>query len=443
MSTGRNYYDDDDFRKGGYDGDEYDEDDAIDRFIGDRSRRNTEQEKLRERMDHYVGDSYHHLSRESEAARQVLADGRVSQNPYARRQSGYTTRDTQRANTNRNNHAKNNSYRGQSSRSSGQKVQSAPKSPRGDEPANGKSRGIIKTLLLAFIGLIIVYYGAMSVATSGVNRVEVDTSQSIAPVEEISHIEARSSTAFVKNVLLLGIDDDGGKGSRSDTIMIASVDSRSNTVRLCSILRDNYVAIPGHRSSRINSAYAYGGAELTMQTIEANYRMHLDDYVSISMDALISVVDAVGGVNITISSAEAKQINRYSYSENTAEAGDQHLDGKQAVCYARIRKIDSDFGRTSRQRTLINAIVAKCRTLSPGKLLGLVKTVSPYLTTNMSSAEIATLGLKVLPALGNEIEQLSLPIEGSYRDKTIDGMAVLKSDLEANTNALHEFIYGE
>jgi len=283
----------------------------------------------------------------------------------------------------------------------------------------------------------------MGVLTSGINRTEIDTGKDVAATQAVAGIEVRSNTLFVKNVLLLGIDDDGKSGSRSDTIMIASVDTRSGTIKLCSILRDNYVAIPENGFSRINSAYAYGGAELALQTIEANYRIHIDDYVSVDMEAMRHIVDAIGGVKVSITEAEAAQINRYSYSKNTVTAGEQLLDGKQAVCYAQIRKIDSDFGRTSRQRVLISAIVAQCRTLPVTKLMSLIETVSPYLTTNMSSAEIATLGLNVLPALSGEFEQMSIPVKGTYESQIKNGMDVLVCDLGENTRMLHEFIYGE
>lgn len=431
----RKKYTEDGFNRVRDDFDEEELGDVVDRFLERRNQQNEEYDRLRQSIEErYIGDR---SSRQNEAARRVIADGRVTQNPYARRQSYQQPQpreERSRSNTKSDNSHRNYIFGQPPQRSAEQRRQSG-----GEQPV----KRFVKLALLIVVCLVALYYAVMSVAVSGVNRVKVDTSQSVSPAEETAHIAVRSSTPFVKNVLLLGIDDDGGAGCRSDTIMIASVDTLHNQVKLCSILRDNYVEIPGHKSSKINAAYAYGGAELTMQTIEKNYRLHLDDYVSVSMDALISVVDAVGGVDITITDAEAKQINRYAYSDNTAYAGDQHLDGKQAVCYARIRKIDSDFGRTSRQRTLINAIVAKCRTLSPGKLVGLVKTVSPYLTTNMSSAEIATLGLKVVPALGGEIQQLSLPLEGSYRDRTVNGMAVLDSDLSANTQALHEFLYGK
>lgn len=332
---------------------------------------------------------------------------------------------------------------------------SIPPFPTASAPKNGGEasrsskadsfsiKRIAGSLIVLAICLIAAYYGLIMTLTGGINRVQVDTTCIAAPAESVADMAVVTSTPTVKNVLLIGIDDDGSSGSRSDTIMIASIDTSTHTVRLCSILRDNYVSIPGHDPSRINSAYAYGGAELLMQTIERNFRIDINDYVSVDMEAMISVIDAIGGVTINISEKEAYQINRYSYSKSPdVSAGEQRLDGRQAVEYARIRKIDSDFGRTNRQRTLLSAIMKECRELSPFKLFSLISTVSPYLTTNMSSAEIASLGLKVVPAMGNEIEQLSIPIDGAYESEIKRDMAVLIPNLPKNAAALREFLYG-
>lgn len=428
----------------------YDEaDDAIDLFLEQRNdaRREREQRErerrayeygeyersvyssdLNERLDYYARSNQYpktddeiDAERRARAARRLLAEERSTEPP--RRPSS--------------------PRRGKVNIPPRPAPQSTKSHSRPQKADSFSLRRIAGSLIVLAICIIAAYYGLIMTLTGGINRVKVDNSTVVAPAESVADIAAVTSTSTVRNVLLIGIDDDGSAGSRSDTIMIASIDTRSRTIRLCSILRDNYVSIPGHDSSRINSAYAYGGAELLMQTIEKNFRIDIDDYVSIDMEAMISVVDAIGGVTINITEKEAYQINRYSYSKSPdVSAGEQRLDGRQAVEYARIRKIDSDFGRTNRQRTLINAIVRECRELSPFKLFSLVNTVSPYLTTNMSSTEIASLGLKVLPAMSNEMEQLSIPIDGAYESATKRDMAVLVPNLPKNAAALREFLYG-
>ncbi len=434
-----------------------DDDDAIFEFLERRSRRREYEEFLdkysgRDEEDEYIG------SRESSAARRVLSEGRVtggraaSGQPRSRSSSGSSRSSSGSRQSGRTAGAGSRSY--SDSRTGRYTTGNNRRQYNENGERMDRSRGnmtlgdVIKRFLLAVALLAVAfglgYYTLMDSLTSGINRVEVDTSAKVTAAEEVAHVEVRCNTSSVINVLLLGIDDNGESGSRSDTMMIASVDTKNGTVKLCSILRDNYVTIPGYDKNRINSAYAYGGAELALQTVEANFRLDIDDYVSVDMEAMRHIVDAIGGVKITITEAEAGQINRYSWSKNPpVSAGEMLLDGKQAVCYAQIRKIDSDFGRTNRQRVLIGAIVAKCKTLSIGELTGLIKTVSPYLTTNMSSSEIATMGLRVLPALTGEFGQMSIPADGTYTGKTIRGMDVIVSDLEENTRLLHEFLYGE
>ncbi len=307
-----------------------------------------------------------------------------------------------------------------------------------DLPTAGKAVVITGCVLLA---LVIVYNSVFGILLADMNSLEL-TRRDNTPASEVSSLELMSRSG-VTNILLLGIDDDGSSGSRSDTIMIASVDSRSGNIRLCSILRDCYVEIPGYRASRINSAYAHGGAQLAVQTVENNFRVKIDHCVTIDMAALVDVVDAVGGVEIELTAAEAKQVNLHSHCGLTTSAGKQLLNGKQAVTYAQIRKIDSDFKRTQRQRTLINAIITKVRSLGVGDLLGLVKAVAPNISTDMSSSQIGELALKALPALSGELGQMTVPADGKYSSTTINGMSVLDLDLEANAKLLQSYLFGD
>ncbi|MBE6759757.1 MAG: LytR family transcriptional regulator [Ruminococcaceae bacterium] len=308
----------------------------------------------------------------------------------------------------------------------------------GKLPTAAKAAIIVGCVILVFV---IIYHVALGILLADVKSLDL-SSRGDDPVSEVATVELMSGSG-VTNILLLGIDDDGSSGSRSDTIMIASVDSRGGNIRLCSILRDCYVEIPGRRANRINSAYAHGGVQLAVETVENNFRVKIDHCVTIDMAALVDVVDAIGGVEIELTSAEANQVNLHSHCGLTTSAGKQLLNGKQAVTYAQIRKIDSDFKRTQRQRILIGAIIEKVRGLGLGELLNLVKAVAPNIATDMSNAEIGSLALKALPALSGEMEQMTIPAEGKYSSVTINGMAVLDLDLKANATLLQEFLYGE
>ena len=258
------------------------------------------------------------------------------------------------------------------------------------------------------------------------------------------------------NILVLGVDADRGAGQRSDTMMIASVGYGS--LKLTSILRDTMADIDGHGRGKINGAYAYGGAELAMRTVNETFQMNITKYAVVDYLTIARLVDAVGGVDIVISEAEMEQINannaRYAGSQDIAEllgympapvreysedgATPVHLDGLQALGYARIRKLDSDFMRTSRQRRVVQAALTalRGRLYDPRVYVRLADVLFNTMETNMGAVEIVSLGMKAL--VGGEIEQMRLPADGTYDD---NGSSIF-IDEAANAQALREFIYG-
>ncbi len=258
------------------------------------------------------------------------------------------------------------------------------------------------------------------------------------------------------NILVLGVDADRGAGQRSDTIMVASVGY--NSLKLTSILRDTMVDIDGHGRGKINGAYAYGGAELALRTVNETFAMNITKYVVVDYLTIARLVDAVGGVDIVISEAEMEQINHNNarYAGSTAVAEDLgymprqvleysedgvtpvHLDGLQALGYARIRKLDSDFMRTSRQRRVVQAALTalRSRLYDPRVYVRLADVLFNTMETNLSAVEIASLGMKAL--MGGEIEQMRLPVDGTYED---NGSSI-SIDAAANAQALRDFIYG-
>ena len=251
------------------------------------------------------------------------------------------------------------------------------------------------------------------------------------------------------NVLLLGTDDLRDGAQRSDAVMIASIGY--GKFRLTSVMRDTVVDIPGHGSGKLNGAFAYGGAELTLRTLNQNFGLNLMHYAQVDFVALVKVVDAIGGVEITITDAERERINStmletrkifapmgYTAHEVTQYGENIHLDGLQALAYSRIRKIDSDYMRTSRQRTLIDAIVKKIRNnlWNIPMMVRLTRTVMESVNTNMSMLQILSLGEKALLAGG--MEQLRLPAEGSFTD---DGSKLNVTSYPANHEAFMRFVY--
>ena len=251
------------------------------------------------------------------------------------------------------------------------------------------------------------------------------------------------------NILLLGVDVDANHTQRSDSIIIASFGG--GKVKLTSLLRDTRVNIPGHGEGKLNAAYAYGGPELLMRTINEAYDMNITQYAAVDYFSFPPIIDAVGGIDIPVTEEELGEVNRnitqcwegfqargYTITPLATYGDSVHLDGVQALAYARIRKIGYDYARTSRQRTVLNAFLqkAKSQLWNPVRLLHLAQTALDSLDTNLHSAELLSLGLKALFSDG--MEQFRLPADGAF---TEDG-SYLVPDWEENRNLLKEFIYG-
>ncbi|MBQ6569202.1 MAG: LCP family protein [Clostridia bacterium] len=246
------------------------------------------------------------------------------------------------------------------------------------------------------------------------------------------------------NVLLIGADGSLDDHVRSDTMMLVSIDTKTHKIRLVSFLRDSFVEIPGHGKNRLNASFAYGGPQLLIQTLEANYRVKIDQYMCVGFGNLEAIVDCMGGVTMEITDAEAKYINRYALrGTKTLVGGVQHLNGCEALNYAQIRKLDSDFGRTNRQRKLIQEIVHQSVAQGPFKLIKIVKQASGYLTTNMTKKQLTHVGLLLTFSSGKSFDELHVPLDDAYTSATVDGMSVLKPDIRKNCEALHSFLFGE
>jgi len=257
------------------------------------------------------------------------------------------------------------------------------------------------------------------------------------------------------NILLLGEDDaDGAAYGRTDTMIVASIHRQTGELKLTSIMRDTLVSIPGHGKNKINTAYRFGGPELAMQTVNQAFGLNITKYVVVQFESFPYLVEAVGGVRMDISEEELQPLNRLVLSmrhrfkdsgmdvSELASAGENvKLTGLQAMAYSRIRGIDSDFVRTSRQRRVINAILGKVRgSFNPVRLIRCGMVALEYVETNLNLYQIGALGLKVLGG-GGEIRQIRLPADGTYDAGTQDGQWSIRPNLEKNRALLYEFIY--
>ncbi len=240
----------------------------------------------------------------------------------------------------------------------------------------------------------------------------------------------------ITNILLLGVDNRDASSTsvedRSDTMIIMTIDSIHNQIKLTSLQRDIMVYFPGDNTpKKINSANALGGPLLAMRVVNDTFRLDIDKFVLVNMAGLEQIIDAAGGVTVDITpkmlkalNAELAMINKtFKNTEPSpmlTESGVQLLNGRQAVTYARIRKIDDDYARMERQREVIEQIFKSAMKASLTQKYNLMQVGLSNITTNMSVGELAAIGMRSAFMLKKPIAQLQIPIEGYYKNVSTD-----------------------
>jgi len=311
--------------------------------------------------------------------------------------------------------------------------------------------GFLKKLirkLITFCLIIFILYSAVALLL--IRQLEK------LPRAERSVTSGTLDRSYVRSVLLIGTDsrDVGAERGRSDTMLLLSLNSRTQQIYLTSFMRDAYVNIPDYGYNKLNAAYSYGGAELLMDTLEQNYQISIDDYCVVSFMGFAGIIDAFGGVNITLSDEEAKALNVILQSEVNQLAGDDPLsdfiekggtyllNGKQALSYARIRYVgNADFERTSRQREVMTQLLQNAKTRAVTAVPKLITSAMPHLGTNMSDTEMYLLSLRVPLAVSYDITQVQIPADGTYTPADIDGQSVLQVDFDSNIQLLKNTVY--
>ena len=274
--------------------------------------------------------------------------------------------------------------------------------------------------------------------------------------EQISKKEAKQEALKNEksmNIALFGLDRRSKEEkSRSDSIMVANINFETKTINLVSILRDTLVDIKGHGRDKLNHSYAYGGAELSMETINSNFDLDINKYVSVDFFSLAKVIDIIGGVDIDLKDYEANQINQNLNEINNIEklpagtdyiqgSGLKTLNGRQAVAYCRIRKVgNGDYERTQRQRNVLKAILVKYEKLDSGKRFEVSMEMMSQVTTNIPINDIKELQNKILNDKDFTINQHMIPFEGSFETKIIDKKWVIDANMPENIKKIHEYL---
>lgn len=322
---------------------------------------------------------------------------------------------------------------------------------------------VLSLVLLALIAVTVIIGGGLNKITR-VDDIEVTMSQEeldqilnqteaedvnftgvVLEAEDVTlpekPVELVDSGENIIHVLLVGQDTYSKTSrSRTDSMILCTFNRETKTLTMTSFMRDLYVTIPGYYNHRMNTAYVLGGFETLYDTLEYNFGVVVEHGVAVNFASFTEVVDAVGGVEVELSAAEARHLNGLN-PEWSFVPGVNYMNGDQALQFSRIRKIDSDFNRTGRQRAVMMALFEKAKTLSVIQLMELTDVLFPMVVTDMSNADIINLAMELAPMLKDiSVVTQRIPADGAYQSVMIDGMAVLLPNLEANRQILVDTI---
>lgn len=332
-----------------------------------------------------------------------------------------------------------------------------------EKPKMSKKKKIFMgiSLALGVILLVILGTGAMLLrnlkdtdtqrAATDLSAEELAAQQTLAP-RPSAQLEL---DAKVVNVLLIGeeaIGENNESRGRSDSMILVSMNTEQKTLKMVSFMRDCYVSIPGYRDNKLNASYNNGGGPLVEETILQNFGVASDGYIRVNFEAFRKVINKIGGVEVTLTEDEAVYLNSTNYiskkKNRCVKAGTQVLNGDQALGYCRVRyKTASngeanDFGRTYRQRVIIDAIFKKIKDMNAIEIASLVSEVFPYVKTSLNEKDILTYATAALSIGAQDIQSMRIPMDNAYTSGRMYCGSVLLLDFAANNKALQEFIYG-
>ena len=253
----------------------------------------------------------------------------------------------------------------------------------------------------------------------------------------------------IENILIIGTDsrDVTRERGRSDAMIVLSYNKKTGAIKMISILRDSLVPIEGHGWSRINHAYSWDGVGLCVNTVNQLFDLDIQRFVVVDFNGVTDFIDKIGGIDMNLTQAEANYINNYSGGKLNLQAGMNHLNGDRSLVYMRIRKIDSDFKRTERQRKVIETVAKKIiaeKNLS--EIYDLTEFAFGLIKTNISFTELtAAVGDVASAALARRsinIQTQHVPYSDAYAYKYYNGMAIVSFNIDDAARRMNKFIYG-
>lgn len=259
----------------------------------------------------------------------------------------------------------------------------------------------------------------------------------------------------IQNIALFGVDARKGENSRSDAMIVLSIDSARGKLKMSSLMRDAYVTVKDHGLTKLCHAYAYGGPELAINAINSNYNLDITEYATVNFSQMAQIIDGIGGVDIDVSADEMKEANKFVWEfcmqnnikfDYIKEAGPQTLSGMQAVAYGRIRKGNTggDVARTGRQQLVLEKMMEKVMDMNVMQYPALAAQLMPYVETSLTTGEIISVATQVLKHGKPQITRATFPTDGDWTGKTTEGgMWVAAYDDAQTQERMRKFIYDD
>ncbi len=305
---------------------------------------------------------------------------------------------------------------------------------------------IFLLLLVILVVLMGIAFAVVSDKCAKINYTEIDINN--AGIDDNVDNDIKN----YRNIALFGVDTrdiKNNKGSRSDAIIIVSINKFTNEIKLVSVYRDTYVYIEGHGFDKITHAYAYGGPELAIKTLNENLDLNIKEYITVNFASVANIIDSIGGIDVNIEEYEIEQMNKYikDTSKNTGiasspieEAGMQTLDGVQAVTYSRIRKnVGGDSKRNERMRTVLSETLKKTKKQNLATINYMLDTICENIETNITANKITFLIPRIF--LADVKQSVGWPYE--TKGITLDRWYGVPVNLEKNVSELHKDLFGQ
>lgn len=291
--------------------------------------------------------------------------------------------------------------------------------------------GIIIGVFLISIGGVYIYGKHIY---NKVEKVEVDKEE-VGITEEVEEKLSPYNNSVI-NIALFGVDSYDGSTGRSDSIIIATIDTIHKKLKLTSIMRDSYVNISGIGNDKINHAYAFGGPQLAIKTLNENFDLNIQDFVAVNFDSLPKIIDMLGGVTVDVTEEEVSHISGIN------SAGTYNLTGAQALAYSRIRyATGGDYVRTERQRTILTKMYEKILSINPTQYTSFLSEGLSMLQTSLDYSKILELGTEVLKMGVTTLEQERFPLDGYCQGEIINGVYYLIFNKSLTVEQLYNYIF--